>query len=379
VRASSAETMPAKNASSAPTVKHAEAALKRAVDWLMTQQSEDGGWHSKTYGSMRGGASITALVLYAAGHLPEEMQKPHRKRWQNGVNFLRKGIKKKGFVTAPDGSLDYPAYATAMTLIAARRLKLSLSKTERTKLSAFLLREQLTKAKGFRPGDPDYGGWDLLAGSGARGVTSGSNVSVSSFVLEALRNVKGPDAETSRKLAARWVAGCQNFPKDGGFYFHPKRGHLGNKALWTDKEGKHPRSYGSTTCDGLHCLSAAGVEQKNKRFQAGLQWLRGHSSVKVVPGFERIGEPGGVSPRSGWKEGLRYYFYCRLAPLLPLLGPKQAEARRQALLTILLKEQRRDGSWKNRSARMREDDPFIATCFTVIALSEIIRQERSHR
>ncbi|MFQ5730405.1 MAG: prenyltransferase/squalene oxidase repeat-containing protein [Planctomycetaceae bacterium] len=348
----------------------ADRSLSRAVAWLMSQQAKDGGWHSATYGSMRGGASITALVLYAMGRLPPQLVKPHRAKLEHGLAFLQRGISKKGFVTSPDGSLDYPAYATAMTLTACKRLGLPLEKSARMKLVAFLVREQLTEAKDFKPGRPDYGGWDLLAGSGARGVTSGSNVSVSAYVLEALAADESAAANAVRKRAGSWVRGCQNFPGDGGFFFHPQRSHLGNKALWTDKKGKHPRSYGTATCDGLLCLRFAGTPKSDKRFVAGVGWLKSHPAVKGVPGFEE-------APKTlGWTEGLRFYYYCRLAPLLPFLADRDAAGRRKAIIAVLTKDQRNDGRWKNESARMREDDPLIATCFAVIALGEIGRHRR---
>ena len=348
---------------------HVEKSLKRSIDWLFTQQAKDGGWHSKTYGSMRGGASITALVLYTLSRNPNSIPESRRKDVERSLAFLRRGIRKKGFVVPPDGSLDYPCYATAMTLIAARRLKLKLPKIERDRLIAFLLKEQLTEAKGFKANHPDYGGWDLLAGSGTTEVTTGTNVSISAYVLEALRAEKGPAVVQARKLAAKWISRCQNLPKDGGFYFHPKRSHLGNKALWTDKDGKSPRSYGTATCDGLHILRSVGISLKDPRFQAGLGWLKRHTAVNVVPGFEQ-------APKSlGWKEGLRYYYASRLAPLLPLLKAKDAANRRTKLVTVLLKAQRTDGSWKSESARMREDDPLIATCLAIIALQEIRKQQ----
>jgi hypothetical protein len=348
-----------------------DTSLQLAVAWLFAQQGKDGGWHSVAYGSQRVGASDTALILYALSHDPRLIPKFRRKDVDRAFAFLRRGVAKKGFVVAPDGTLDYPLYSTATTLIAMRRLQFRTKPQagERRKLVDFLINEQLTERKGFKTANPDYGGWDLLAGSGARGVTSGTNVSVSSFVLEALQDETGAAAKRAKKLAAKWAAGCQNFPGDGGFYFHPQKSHLGNKALWTDKEGKHPRSYGTATCDGLHCFLSCRVPKSDKRLQSGLGWLKGHRSVKVVPGFED-------APKSlGWKEGLRYYYACRLAPLLPLLDAKDAAGRRSELMAVLLKAQRKDGSWKSESARMREDDPLIATCFAISALTELRKQQ----
>ena len=54
---------------------NAKESIQRGIDWLLKQQSvDDRGWHSETYGAMRGGASSTSLVLYAASHLPAEFR-----------------------------------------------------------------------------------------------------------------------------------------------------------------------------------------------------------------------------------------------------------------------------------------------------------------
>jgi hypothetical protein len=47
--------------------------------------------------------------------------------------------------------------------------------------------------------------------------------------------------------------------------------------------------------------------------------------------------------------------------------------RREAIVAQLVSTQRADGSWRNESARMREDDPLIATSFALVALSESLK------
>src|SRR6266436_4625501 len=48
-------------------------ALGRAVRWLWRQQADDGGWHSKTYGLLRSGQSLTPFVLDALLEIPESV------------------------------------------------------------------------------------------------------------------------------------------------------------------------------------------------------------------------------------------------------------------------------------------------------------------
>jgi hypothetical protein len=142
-------------------VGEAEAAIDRGINWLVNQQdSNDGGWHSQTYGAMRGGASMTALVLYAASHLPKVY---HPKEcWQRGLDFLIPGIRMQGFATCPDGTLDFPTYSTAMTLLAIKRMGMEIPIEHRKSMIAFLIAAQLTEVNGFHADSTDFGGWDSI-------------------------------------------------------------------------------------------------------------------------------------------------------------------------------------------------------------------------
>jgi len=347
------------------------AALLRGVGFLMGKQSEDGGWHSKTYGAMKCGASMTSLVLYAMSHAPEEMREEHASALRQGYDFLRQGIEAKGFVVCPDGSLDYPVYASAMTWLAVRRVPYITREEEfgdrRIELDAllrFLIEEQRIERHSFEPGNVEYGGWDLVGGSGlAAGKTPGTQVSVTSFALEALSMSNKDDAQRAVGKARDWVLRLQN--PDGGFRFHAKPDQLGNKAQWVDMEKRdEARSYGTATCDGLRCYLSCGGKPSDEPFQQGVKWLEKHAQSKLVPGFEF------AAPELQWDRGLRYYYYFSLAKLWSDLPRPLAERLRTQVLGALLPEQRDDGRWQNESAAMREDDPLIATCFAVIALTE---------
>ena len=89
--------------------------MHRGVAWLLNEQAKGGGWHSETYGALRQGSATTALVMYALSHLHSNfVDKKVNDALARGYQFLTPGIKKRGFIAAPDGSLDYPTYGTAM-------------------------------------------------------------------------------------------------------------------------------------------------------------------------------------------------------------------------------------------------------------------------
>src|SRR5688572_17308283 len=115
------------------------ASLAKAAEYLRSQQAQDGGWHSQTYGQLKDGAGATALVLYAISYLPPEVSEKIAGAVARGFAFLDQGIAKRKSVASPDGSLDYPTYASAMWLTARRRLTLPARPEQESKLRDYLL------------------------------------------------------------------------------------------------------------------------------------------------------------------------------------------------------------------------------------------------
>lgn len=358
-------------------------AIRDGLAWLAEQQGDDGGWHSATYGAMRGGAAITALVLYAASCVNEQLRGVHGARWRRGGEFLARGVDDDGCPRNPDKSVDFPTYAAALLLLAAPRLKLDLPRAKRQKLVDYLLATQIADARGFEPDGPHYGGWDLTGDVRMRGFTTGANVSVTCFVLEALAAEKTDAADAARKRALAWVARCQNLPGekrtgDGGFFFQADRNNDANKAQWTDERHESPRSYGTATADGLRALVAAiGDEEqarKDERVVAAAAWLDKHAELTVVPGFPPppLADPktGEVEPFVQWPLALRFYYYASLARAIGFLPADSRDKRRAALRTHVVSLQRNDGRWENEAHHMRENDPLIATSLGLVALAD---------
>jgi hypothetical protein len=335
--------------------------VARGAAALMAAQGADGGWHSTTYGALRSGAGVTALAIYAISHAPDDLRRKYAPRLRLGYKFLLPGIKDRGAVAAPDGTVDYPTYAAACLLVAARKVDLGAERVVLDQLADHLIASQLDEDRQFAAGDVHYGGWDLMGADRVAGVTSGTNISLTCFALEGLHDVRTGPADEARKKAVAWLAGVQNRAPDGGFFFTPERPSEGNKAQWIADDFQRPRSYGTTTADGLRALHYAGIAGDDDRVRAAAGWLEAHDGLSETPGFEE------TPSETGWAEGLRFYYYFTLAKALPLLTG--AARRRQRLLSQLAADQRPGGAWKNASSRMREDDPLIATCFALIAAS----------
>jgi len=345
-----------------PISTERDAAIERGLAWLLKQQADDGGWHSTAYGQLKGGAAVTSLVLDVLSQFPVATIKKHEAAIDRGYRFLQTGIEKRKTIAAPDGSLDFPTYASALVLTASARFaaKVEFASQITQLLRDYLLAAQLLEARGFAADHPSYGGWDFLGEKDARGITTGTNVSVVAHVLEALVSDKSAAADKARAAAKAWLARCQQ--PDGGFAFTPEPMSLNNKAEFSDEARAKPRSYGTATVEGVRSLLALGMTAENDAVKRAVTWLSKRSELEVVPGFEAL------PAETDWRRGLRFYYYYGLAAILRYLPQADRLSRRQGIERILLKEQREGGSWQNESDRMRENDPLIATSFALSAL-----------
>jgi hypothetical protein len=346
-----------------------ERAQRGGLDWLVAQQASDGGWHSTTYGQLKDGAGVTTLVLEAIGHASAEVQQKHVAAAKRAYAFLDRGIAKRGTVASPDGSLDFPTYAAALWLTSRRRLNLSLPSAMTKTLEEYLLGAQVTEGRGFKPESPSYGGWDFLAKEDAEAITTGTNISVTRYVVEGLSSLSEEAREANAprspigealELARKYVLRCQQ--PDGGFAFTCEPASLNNKAAYEDEELKKPRPYATATCDGILALLACGAKPDDEKVAQAIAWLVKRPALALVPGFE------GLPPEAGWQRGLRFYFYAGLARVLPLFPPAERDGRREALYKHVVALQQKNGSWVNESDRMRENDPLVATALAVMAL-----------
>jgi hypothetical protein len=72
-----------------------------------------------------------------------------------------------------------------------------------------------------------------------------------------------------------------------------------------------------------------------------------------------------------------YYYLAASAEVFARLGVREAPAGhdwRKDLAEALVRRQQPDGSWKNPSFLMKEDDPLIATGLALRALVAAIRR-----
>lgn len=339
---------------------HKQSALARAAAYLWSRQSQDGGWHSQTYGLLKSGQSLTPFVLDALLQIPPDVFAAPPAKLAAAIAFIERHTNAQGVIGMLDPTLpDYPNYATALSIIA-------FSQTHRTDLSpgiqrmaASLRSQQFSEQNGWQPKDPAYGAWGMGGTPRTPPATGHVDLSMSRHVIEALRAAGMPTTDPVFAHARIFIERCQNFDPahpgdtDGGFFFSTTEFDT-NKA---GHDGNHFRSYGTTTADGILALLAIGTSLTDARIVAAQRWLTTHHHDMNVPGFT-----GEAYQR--WPRGLAFYYASASTQAFAALHIAQTDA----VANGLKRTQRPDGSWSNPENLVKEDDPFIATAFAIRAL-----------
>jgi hypothetical protein len=331
------------------------AALKGA-DYLWSAQLADGGWHSKTYGLLRSGQSLTPFVLDALLEVPEVS---HPAKVDAAIAFIAKNTRQDGALGLADAGVpDYPNYATALAVSALCRARRPGWEAQIVPMVLWLRGQQFSEQNGWREADPVYGAWGMGGEKLHPPDTGHVDLSMTRYVLGALRASGVPAGDPVFAKARIFVERCQNFEPqktesaDGGFFFSTtefdtnKAGHDGNRF----------RSYGTTTADGILALVATGGD--SGRIAAAQHWLSERHRDMEVPGF--VGDA-----YRRWPGGLSFYYAAVSTQAFRILNADPGPG----LAASLERAQRADGSWANSENLVKEDDPLIATAFAIRALA----------
>ncbi len=351
----------------APTLANIDAALARGGAMLASRQQADGAIRSPTYAAFRDGYALTGLAALALGLAPGD---PAARAYPRAVDFV---------ATLVDGARlrepapAYPTYAYGLAVLVLQAPGNERHRAARDVLRTELRARQLGPARGWLAGDPSYGGWGYFDARPARPagpITDdllSSNLSTTLLAIGALAlgGVAGDDPALA--LARGFVERCQ--ADDGGFFFSPAVAD-GNKAgaVVVDGGGPRFRAYGSMTADGVRALLRLGAPLEDPRVRAAASWLATRFDPARNPGeFPAIAE---VRRASSY-----FYWTWTAAHALRALGQRELATAAgpvdwpTALAAELLRRQRPDGSWRNPSSEMREDDPVVATAFAMAGLT----------
>ena len=319
-------------------------AIARGRGFLLSRQSRDGAWRSRTYGLLSGGDSLTGLALHAllsAGDSSSAVE--------SGLTCLRSRMSVDGALGFSDPSVpDYPNYSTGFALRTLVKVKPKGWRADADRMIAWLRNRQFAEHDGWTPDRSAYGGWGMGGARLAPPNAGHVDLSMTRHVAEALAEAGAPPGDPSLARARTFLERCRN-PHDGGFSFSP----VVDEANKAGAENGRYRSYGTAVADGLRTVVALGGP--DTQAAAARAWLARHHRSTEVPGFDR-------HPDWRWRQGLYYYYAASAAPHLP-------PEHRQALHAELASRQLPDGSWSNPESLVKEDDPLIATPLALLALS----------
>lgn len=363
--------------------KITENTLERAVTWLWSQQSEEGGWYSTTHAVLRDGKVLTPYILFHLLQLPQDILRDKEKEIQNAYAFIVREMnasldEKKSNLT------DYPNYSAAYTLRVMNILQGDTSL--QNILIDYLLDQQFTEQRGFDSTHLAYGGW----GYGEAGLPYGRHghvdISHTRRVTEALCEAGylrhndlqeriGSDVEffiegvQRHPDDRRLYEGCKSrkdLPYDGGFIASVVTlSTIKSQPVEFAGAGIHYPSYATATCDGLMTMRMLGL-QKTKAYTDTKKWLKENQHYSTIDGLKDHPEQ--------WDEIMHYYHLAVRSEAMNVADPYGAW--RDSIEMILEKEIHPDGSYVNPLGGVnKEDDPLMATIFAIQALSNI----RNHR
>ena len=341
-------------------------AIAKALTWLRLQQADDGGWHSETYGSMRCGAGNTALILDALSRLPARHRGKCTDMERGAVDFLLQNLDASGCVRGTDGVVDFPAYASALTLSALHRIDPEQHHEPIARMAGFLLKAQSLPSAEDESILPGHGGWGPTSGVDPPEIAiARTNLSVTRHVLEALAESRKLTAN-AREAAIAYILRCRAgnavSADVAGFCFSPHANDPLNKAGYFSPHD--PRPYKPPTCDGIRALLACGVDLADAQIREPAHWLESHQQRASVL------EP--PDDAVDWEEALWFYHAATFSTVTgELHSPARRERQRKSIDMLLTRQQSR-GCWENPDGRMREDDPLIATALALITLSNAI-------
>jgi Prenyltransferase and squalene oxidase repeat len=321
------------------------ALLNKSAQYLWAQQSEDGGFHSATYGLLRSGQSLTPFVLVALLDAAGSAPPPPPGAVERALSFIKANTNADGALgLMGSSSADYPNYSTSLAVSAMVKARSPGYERAIEPMVAQLRSQQFCEANGWTPADAPYGGWGMGGPIHRPPETGHVDLSMTRYVLEALQLSGVPPSDAVMTRALVFLERSQN--PDGGFYFSPVNPEI-NKA-GNSSDGRFA-SYGSTTADGVLALRAAGIPDDDPRIEKAIRWLRLYHRPDRAPGFNK-------APDQPWGFGLRFYYAHAISRVLPGLR-------------VELPPQAGDGSFRNTNNLVKEDDPLIATAFALYVMA----------
>ena len=307
--------------------RQADAAIKKALEYLKTHQQADGAWVSGSFGPATSVTSLAVMAFLAAGHVPGEPG-PYRGSVEKGIRYVLAHQQPNGLLVAQTshGPMYCHGISTLMLAeVAGMTPDLELSSRVQTALGRAV--KLILAAQNVPKGADQAGGWRYQANS------ADSDISVTGWQLMALRAAKAAGCEVPSSSIDRAIAYLKRcaVKHGGGFGYQP---------------GGGPNN--ARTGTGILALEICGE----------------HLTAEAVAGAEYL-----LKHPPQWSAQYFFYevYYCPIAMFQ--MGDKYYLPYQSKLTALLLEHQQADGSWLSDDGNDRNGGRNYCTAMAVLALS----------
>lgn len=360
--------------------------VKLGAEFIAARQNSDGSFNHFHLTKERSPA-VTALLTWALAVSVDRDDEDSlaRDALEEGITKLRSWIDDDGGIDTSGWDIGHRSYGTACAILAFSAHDPFANEQEIQQLTKFLLANQVDESHGYDPVDWRYGAFPYYESMESNQLRT--DISTLSFVVQALDAAKVDQSHVVWRRIGLWLDETQNYAllgeteairkkerlfRDGGFAFSPRNSKVPSPPESLLNMNFYP-SYGTATADGLRSLIIVDGSATHKRALAALQWLARNYGFGAVPKLPADGP-------TPWGEALFYYYThswaqalasAKVARIIKVDENKDEVAHHwpAELVRELARRQRKDGSWKNSSPLMGEDNPMIATAFALLALN----------
>jgi len=298
-------------------------AVEKALNFMASQQRDDGSWMSGYGGPNSGVSSLALLAFMANGNTPD------RGRYSDvvarGLNYILKLPDRGGILM--DRPSHGPMYSHGITTIMLTEMY-GMTESEEVKKRLDAAVDTILKAQRIYKGGRDKGGWRYQHNSGD------SDISVTGWQLVALRSAKNCDLDVPKQAiedAIGYIKRCAH--PSGGFGYQP---------------GGAPQQ--ARTGTGVLALQLCGL----------------YDDPLVVGGAEYLKK----NPLS-WNGEHFYYALYHASNAMFQAGDEYWDFWKGHIEKLLLEKQQPDGSWPASpgDGHANAAGPVYKTAMATLALS----------
>jgi squalene-hopene/tetraprenyl-beta-curcumene cyclase len=334
--------------------KEALTAMIKGLAWLAANQKSEGYWSDDKFPAM------TALSLWA---LTASGNHSYASQADKAVAFILSKVQPDGGFYVPQPEKKGSGLSNYNTSISV----MALHATGRSDVIPAVLKARTFIASSQHVGEDAHAGGFGYDKDSHRAYADLNNTQ---FSMDAMRRTQSAEdqrpagerrADINWDAALKYVAQMQNTegPTKGGFAYNtedPKGGTI------TNADGRVMlRAYGSMTYAGLLAMIHAKLDKSDPRVRSAVDFGSRYWTVDENPGQGQQG----------------LFFYLNVMARALSAAEMQALPRqngageirwREDVIRKLIALQHADGSWANSNNRWWENDPVLATSYSLLAL-----------